>query len=205
LQRLEEWCFRDYAPRKKQLPRVFLTERVRFGEPMTRTELAGEIEWYALECALTEASAKLIWVSGGASFFPDSATGTVGKAVRDAIEVGVDVSFVFRGPSEASRSLEEFFHHNGRSPSDALHQIDVASLGEKMPERWWDFINPVLQFLYLNVDSVDMESPDETLFVLRGHESEEERRRRHGHGPIASEANSTELEAFKDWMTRMGL
>ncbi len=203
LDRLELWCFRDYDPRKKQLPRVFLPERARFSEPMTRTELAGEIEWYAFERELTGQPAKLIWVSGDSSFFPDSATGTVGKAVHDAIDAEVDVHFVFHGPSEAGRSLDEFFDHNGRSPSDFLHKIDLSTLGREAPARWWGFVNPVLQFLYLSVDGEEGGAPDETLFIIRGPESEEERRNRHG--PLAVEGNKAELAAFRAWMNHMGL
>lgn len=204
LSRLEEWFFRDFDAQRGLMPRVFLPERARFGEPMTRTELAGEIEWYTAEHELNRIDAKIVWVSGDSSFFPDQATGTVGQAVHRAFESGVNIYFVYHGDaSPAARSLEDFFHHNGSSPTDTLHRIDLTDMGEAPPSRWWQYSNPTLQFIYLGVGLNPRQWPEETLFILRGAETGEERLNRHS--PLALEANGAEMTAFRAWMIRMGL
>src|SRR5262249_18716015 len=73
-------------------------------------------------------------------------------------------------------------------------------------DRWWDFLNSKIQFLYLwlGKDASDSQSrPDETLFILRGNSADDERQREHG--PIALEANVPEMNAFKDWLNRLEL
>lgn len=203
--RLREYFFRDYDQSEGTPPRVFTPARARFGEPTTRTELAGEIDYYTSERSITGRATKLIWVSGDSSFFPDAGggTGTVGEAVHRADLAGVNVVFACPVKSAASRSLEDFIDHNGRSASETLRQIDLLSLGDNPPSRWWEFANPVVQYLYLSIQSTKDGKPAEALYILRGLETNEERERRVS--PIALEGNDAERSAFKKWVARMGL
>jgi hypothetical protein len=201
LARINEYFFRDFDPAGKAPPPFFLPERVRFGEPCSRTELADEIEWFAAERQMTGREAKLVWVSGESTFFPDGATGTYGRAVHDAVAAGVQTRFVYYGPSPAAAGLDEFSRSSGEPIAETLRRMDTADPGATLPERWWEFLNPVTQYLFLSIAGDGINQPDEILFQLRAPDGD----RRVRYGPIAQEANAAELTSFKRWLRRMRL
>jgi hypothetical protein len=203
IERIEEYFFANFQSDSVDLPPFFSTGRARYGEPCSPWELAGAIEWTAVQREITRRTAKIIWVAGESAFIRDGVSGVLGTAIRGAVTAGVDTMFVYFGVSSASRSVEEFFSTDGVLQGETLRQVNLANSSLALPARWFEFINPVIQFLYLYVSEEHGDKPDETLYIIRGSSQENNNSVHSRVVPIALEANSTELLAFKRWLKQM--
>jgi hypothetical protein len=200
LDRFLDYYFRESDRVQQSRPAYFHTARQRFAEPCSRAELSGEVTWLVHEYLGAKHSTKFLWVSGESSFFPEGVCGRMGEAVKFAIGSGVRPTFVYPRNTPAAESVAEFLADWGFPPGEMNREIDFADA--KLPDYWWEFLNPAIQFLFLGVATPGGDR-DETLFVLRGSEGDEKVRNRHG--AVALWANPAEFKAFKKWAERMGL
>jgi hypothetical protein len=198
--RINDYFFREFNPSIRDgVPPFFRVERARFGEPYTLTELAGEIEWYAVERERTQRDAKLVWVSGHRTILADGSAGALGQSLRRAVDAGVTTQFAVHGTATpAFVGLDELFN-TASSPAPNLSRVDVSTLSTAT-NGWWEFLNPVLQYLYMKIDGDNSSRAEEVLYIVRAPEQDTQR-----YGPIALEANTLELAAFRAWMQRLGL
>ena len=192
--RIEEYFFRGFDPERKQPPSYFQPQRQQSGAPCSRKELSGEIEWVAFEKIYFGEEIKLIWVSGESHFFPEGHDKSVAQAVMDVVRTEGKITFITRSSTSAYNDLCEFAEQYELDTNPHFLKMDLAKESGIPSERKWDFLNPSLQFLFLHTSG----NSEDTLFILRGSEPDDDRRIEYG--PIALQANKGELEAFKKWL-----
>jgi hypothetical protein len=188
--RIDHFFFRDFEP--KIGPALFRKERYRFADPFTRTELAGEIRWFARQAAIHESS-RLVLVSGGEQLpVMDPIEKELGLAICDVLRTKARVEFVLSPNSKQSPDLAKEFEaaFNYSMPKQRIKKPDV-------PEMLSGFLNPVLQFLYHETHFEG--HPEKTLYIVRRVTDYSELREM----PLALEGTATELHAFQHWLQKV--
>lgn len=176
----------------------FSEPRQSCGDPCSPTELAGEIAFLARERLLRNREMRLILVSGESEFPFDwsSPERPIKKALSEALANGVRTQFVFStDQTPAGISIQDFYDNRGKSHCELIERHALQDAESSHPS-WWEFLNPVMQFVYL--DTGQGPRHEETLFIVRAlrHDSEPH----NGHVALALEANQTELDRFRMWI-----
>lgn len=172
-------------------PKFFSEPRRWSRHPWSRTELAGEIHWFARQCKHMNAPSELWIVSGGSRFHqgdPDRAE--LRKATHHALKSGVTVHFLFPESSRAAETFEAFRKLTEKAgvPTDDLHVT--------MDPSDHQFLVPNLQFLYGKTLDLRGE-PTSSLWVVRAMLPEAMEITDQS---FAVECMNPEIEPFENWI-----
>lgn len=181
--------------------KYFKPRRRCFSDPCSRSELADELRWLARQARLWKEPSRLVWVSSARVYFGDVSEEAVSTAVRLILEAGVAVDLVSFDPEAESinaRNLRSLLQHAPRAKQNA-RSLYVDAIAGPSFGGWSEFACPSLQFLYML--STSRNQKQEEVYILRGYESDEDRRE--AQGPVAWEANKSEREPFIKWLARL--
>lgn len=186
--RIDHFFFREFEP--KIGPALFRAERHRFADPFTRTELAGELRWFARQAALNDSS-RLVLVSGGQQLpLIDPVEKELGMALCDVLKTKARVEFISAPETKQSPDLAKDF--------EAAFSISKGRIKKpEAPEAATGFLNPVLQFLYFETSIGGR--PEKILYIIRGVTDYSGRRDM----PLALEGTGTELLSFELWLQKL--